>query len=118
MVVGDLKDEWYVYALSDPINNAKDVKENLKRYYPEKRAEALLGRYDEPGPALHEGSTTRECFERYGRVLADAQVHLPVRMLARDLLKSGFPMLRYEIRWTPKQGRADKEGAFVASYFL
>ena len=28
-----------------------------------------------------------------------------MRLLARDLLKAGFPVLRYEIRWTPEQVR-------------
>jgi hypothetical protein len=32
-----------------------------------------------------------------GRVLADGQVHLPVRLLARDLAAAGLPVVRYAI---------------------
>jgi len=41
----------------------------------------------------------------FGRIASDMQVHVPVRMFARDLIKSGFPVLRYSIRWTPEQVR-------------
>ena len=37
--------------------------------------------------------------------ISDGQVRLPIRLLARDLHASEFPVLRYEIRWTPEQGR-------------
>ena len=30
---------------------------------------------------------------------------LPVRIFARDMLNARFPVLRYEIRWTPEQNR-------------
>jgi len=34
-------------------------------------------------------------------VLSDGQVHLPTRLLARDLASHGMPVVRYEIHWTP-----------------
>jgi len=43
----------------------------------------------------------------FGEILSDAQVHLPVRILGRDLHEAGFPVLRYEIRWTPEKLRLD-----------
>ena len=48
----------------------------------------------------------KEELERlYGRVLSEGQVHLPVRLFARDMVNAGFPVVRYEIRWTPEQVR-------------
>jgi len=36
---------------------------------------------------------------------AEGQIHIPIRLLHRDLAKNGFPILRYQIRWTPEQRR-------------
>ena len=48
----------------------------------------------------------KEELERlYGRILSEGQVHLPVRLFARDMVNAGFPVVRYEIRWTPEQVR-------------
>ncbi|KAL5476704.1 hypothetical protein ACEPAI_2890 [Sanghuangporus weigelae] len=106
IVVGDLKEEWFLYAIAHPIQTPQDVRDNLLRYYPDKFTNALLAQY----PPLSSNAPQEECFERFGRVLSDGQVHLPVRLLARDLIASGFPVLRYEIRWTPEQVRARTKG--------
>lgn len=37
--------------------------------------------------------------------MKSVKVHLPVRLLHRDLKKHGFPVLRYQIQWTPPQTR-------------
>jgi hypothetical protein len=39
----------------------------------------------------------QEAQRLYGEILSCGQVHLPVRLLARDLQATGFPVLRYEI---------------------
>jgi hypothetical protein len=36
------------------------------------------------------------------QILADGQVHLPVRLLAKDLASHGFPVVRYAIEMVPK----------------
>ena len=95
VVVGDLKEEWYLYAIAHPISSAADVRANLLRYYPEDRTDALLKLYT----PLADDAPQQECFRRFGQVLSDCQVHLPVRLLARDLAAGNFPVLRYEIRW-------------------
>lgn len=111
VAVGDLSEEWYLYAIAHPIGCAADVRHNLLRYYAEETVDALLALYA-PLPA---DAPLEACFARFGTVLSDGQVHLPVRMLARDLLASGFPVLRYEIRWTPEQVRDRTKGPLLIS---
>ncbi|KAF8528531.1 carboxylesterase [Hysterangium stoloniferum] len=99
IVVGDLTEEWYLYSIAHPINSSKDIEENLKRYYPDYIVKTLVKAYGELPPNLS-GDKYAELF---GRILSDGQVHLPVRILHRDLQKHGFPVVRYQIRWTPPQ---------------
>ena len=122
ITVGDLTEEWYVYSLSDPINNQVDTEENLRRYYPDDIVKRFLRSYEKPPTTAGKD----EYIELYGRILSDGQgercnelsilmmssrndtvmlVHLPVRILHNDLHKHGFPVLRYEMRWTPPQVR-------------
>lgn len=110
VVVGDLRDEWYLYAIAHPIATAADIRPNLLRYYAAPLVDAFLACY----PPL-DGATAgpEECARRFGEILSDGQVHLPVRVLARDLGEAGFPVLRYEIRWTPEQVREGTKGALL-----
>jgi len=39
----------------------------------------------------------------FGVIASDGQVHLPIRLLHRDLSRNGFPVLRYQINWAPEQ---------------
>lgn len=73
----------------------------MTRYYPDPIIETLLNHYPKPA----EDASEEELTKLFGVIMSDAQVHLPVRMLTRDLIASGFPVLRYEIRWTPEQVR-------------
>lgn len=107
IIVGDLKEEWYLYAIAHPISSAADVRENLLRYYPVSRTDALLRLYS----PLSDNTSQQECFTRFGQVLSDCQVHLPVRLLARDLIANNYPVLRYEIRWAPEAVRKMTKGA-------
>ena len=34
IVVGDLTEEWYLYAIAYPVSTVDDIKTNLGRYYP------------------------------------------------------------------------------------
>lgn len=114
IVVGELKEEWYLYAIALPINNVADVRNNLLRVYPEKQTDALLALY----PHLGENASQEECFELFGKVFSDGQVYLPVRLLARDLIASEFPVIRYDIRWTPEQIREHTKGTWLAALRL
>lgn len=106
VVVGDLKDEWYLYSIAHPINSESEIRPNLLRYYPEFLVDGFLKLY----PPLDASATQEDFQRRFGEALSDGQVHLPVRILARDLINAGFPILRYEIRWTPEQVRAMTKG--------
>ena len=116
IVLGDLTEEWYLYSIAHPVHVPSDVRDNVRRYYPDGVVEKMLACY----PPLPQGASKEE-MERYmGEVLADGQVHFPVRLLARDLLKADFPVLRYEIRWTPEQVRpyGENRNPFLLSSLL
>ncbi|KAJ7493353.1 Alpha/Beta hydrolase protein [Mycena galericulata] len=90
ILVGDLTEEW----TSGP---------NLERYYPKDMVIKLMQYY----PTLPENATSQASQRLFGEILSDSQVHLPIRILIRDLHEAGFPVLRYEIRWTPEQIRPE-----------
>ncbi|KAI0641364.1 carboxylesterase [Trametes meyenii] len=99
VVVGDLTEEWYIYSLSHPVASVSDIVTNLERYYREDVVHKMLEVY---GKTPTEPEEVKRVF---GQLLAEGQVHLPVRLLARDLVNAGFPVVRYEIAWTPEQVR-------------
>ncbi|KLT38952.1 alpha/beta-hydrolase [Cutaneotrichosporon oleaginosum] len=92
VVLGDVRDEAFFYAQCHPCATPADLLPNVARYYPLPTAAALLAAY----PSLDDTSEAA-CQARLGRVLADGQVHLPVRLLARDLAAAGLPVVRYTI---------------------
>lgn len=108
VVIGDLTEEWYLYSLSHPISNIADIDINLERYYRpdvvKKMLEAYLGE-DYAEKNVLGGKSQEELERLFGQLLAEGQVHLPVRLFARDMLEAGYPLVRYEIRWTPEQLR-------------
>jgi len=101
IVAGDLTAEWFIYSMSHPVKSPKDIGVNLERYYQTDMVEKILRFY----PSLPEDASEQAVQKLFGEVLAEGQVHLPVRILARDLHDAGFPVFRYQIRWTPEQIR-------------
>jgi len=101
VIAGDVIEEWYLYSIAHPINSPADVVPNLLRYYPQSIVTALLQVY----PKLRDDSTPEESQRLFGEILADGQVNIPDRLLARDLRRVDFPVLRYEIHWAPEQLR-------------
>jgi hypothetical protein len=82
---------------------------NLERFYPPDSARSILASY----PRLAETASLAEINRLQGRVstqpirtnqqiLADVQVHLPVRLLATDLAAQQFPVVRYTIETVAK----------------
>jgi phenylacetate-coenzyme A ligase PaaK-like adenylate-forming protein len=47
------------------------------------------------------------------QIISDGQVHLPVRLLARDLVNGGMPVVRYSIEKVTKASRSDGESAIL-----
>lgn len=101
VVVGHVSEEWYLCSISNPINSPADIVPNLLRYYPQSVVDALISMH----PTLPDTATPEESQRLFGDILGDGQVHIPTRLLARDLQLVDFPVLRYEIRWTPEQLR-------------
>jgi len=102
LIVGELKDEWYLYAIANPITDYASVGVNLRRCYPDEIVERMLEHYS---TELRKDTSQEECFRMYGVMFSDGQVHLPIRLLHQDLARNGFPVLRYQINWTPEQCR-------------
>jgi hypothetical protein len=102
IVVGEVLEEWYFYSLAHPINVPADVKTNLERYLPTDIVGKILD-----GEKL-KGLGKEELVKRFGEILSDWQIYLPVRLMKRDM-----PSLvaRYEIRWVPERLR--KEGVWL-----
>jgi hypothetical protein len=101
IITGDLKEEWYLYSIAHPVVSPRDITHNLERYYPIDVVERMRRIYR----TLPEDAHVEDVERLFGEILSDGQVHLPVRLLVRDLHNAGFPVLRYEIRWTPEQLR-------------
>ncbi|KAH7910466.1 Alpha/Beta hydrolase protein [Hygrophoropsis aurantiaca] len=104
IAIGDLKEEWYLYAIAHPIYGPKDIFPNILRYYPEPIVERLVLMYDKY-KTIPDSASAEVSARLIGEILSDGQVHLPVRMFMRDFQNAGFPVFRYEIRWTPEQIR-------------
>ncbi|KAG2363174.1 Alpha/Beta hydrolase protein [Suillus spraguei] len=84
-----------------PVQGPQDVFPNVLRYFPLSVVEKLVNMYR----TLPSTATVEESMRLMGDILSDGQVHIPVRMFARDFQQAGFPILRYVIRWTPEQLR-------------
>lgn len=101
ILVGDLTEEWYLYAIAHPVKNMDDVERNVERYYPVDVVKKLMPLYR----TLPDDASEDDAKRLLGDITGDGQVHLPIRLLARDLVAADFPVVRYEIRWTPEQVR-------------
>jgi hypothetical protein len=112
VVIGDLSEEWYLYSIAHPIKQKQDIQENLKRYYPADIVQGMIELYGSPP----DDAEAEEFVKLFGVILSAAQVHLPVRLLHRDLLQEGYPVLRYTIEWTPEQARPNGKGTQIVWY--
>ncbi|GFZ43710.1 hypothetical protein JCM24511_01430 [Saitozyma sp. JCM 24511] len=95
VIMGDVRDEDYFYSIVHPCQSAADVLPNLERYYTAEASRALRSAY----PDLPADASPAECDRLQGRILSDGQVHLPVRLLAKDLVGGGMPVVRYAIEY-------------------
>ncbi|KAI6149684.1 Alpha/Beta hydrolase protein [Pisolithus tinctorius] len=101
IAIGHLSEEWYLYSIAHPVNGPEDVLPNILRYYPRPVVEKLMPMYR----SLPASASAEEAQRLMGDILSDGQVHLPVRLFARDFQRAGFPVFRYQIHWTPEQVR-------------
>lgn len=112
IAIGDLSEEWYLYAIAHPVHAPRDVFPNILRYYPYPITQGLVQKYK----TLSEGASVEEAERLMGEILSDGQVHVPVRMFVRDFYKADFPVMRYEIRWTPEQVRPKGETGTLGEF--
>jgi hypothetical protein len=104
IITGDLMEEWYLYSIAHPISAPGDILSNLNRYFPDQVSRKLL---EKMTGSQNEKDTEKDvdAVKLFGEVLSVGQVYLPGRILVRDLMASGFPVVRYNIRWTPEEIR-------------
>jgi hypothetical protein len=99
IVVGEVSDEWYNYSFSHPIHYSPfEIGEILERYFPVRVANNIIKYFGEAKKRI-DGTMLLSKF------LAAGIVHLPIRLLHKDLLAAGFPVMRYRIEWIPEQLR-------------
>ncbi|WWC90315.1 uncharacterized protein L201_005248 [Kwoniella dendrophila CBS 6074] len=98
ILVGDVRDEDFFYAGVHACKTKADLVPNIARYYPYEQSQQFLDSYSH----VPDDASPSELNLLLGRILADGQVHLPVRMLAGDLAKYDFPVIRYAIESVPE----------------
>ncbi|KAK4689641.1 hypothetical protein P7C73_g460, partial [Tremellales sp. Uapishka_1] len=99
VIMGDVRDEDFFYSYVHPCQGPSDILPNLERYYPAEQSKRLLAAY----PALAVDASPAECDRLQGRILADGQVHLPARLLAKDLVAGGMPVVRYAVEFVAEK---------------
>ena len=112
VVIGDLTEEWYLYSIAHPIAGPQDIQPNLERYFPTDVARNLIKEFRPPS------ADPKDAVKLFGEILSCGQVHLPVRIFAKDMAASGFPVLRYEIRWAPEQNRSEGKVTILRKIFF
>ncbi|WVF67724.1 hypothetical protein IAT40_002483 [Kwoniella sp. CBS 6097] len=98
IIVGDVRDEDHFYKGVHFSKTQADLVPNIARYYPSDQSERFLASY---GPIAAD-ATVDEINNLLGRILADGQVHLPVRLLAKELALADFPVVRYAVELVAK----------------
>ncbi|KAF9454428.1 carboxylesterase [Macrolepiota fuliginosa MF-IS2] len=98
LVIGNLTEEWYLYSIAHPVSSPRDILPNLNRYFPDDISGKLLKRLW----TLGDDPSEEETVKSFGEVLSAGQVYLPVVVFIRDMMTSGFPVVRYQIQWTPE----------------
>ncbi|KJA19623.1 hypothetical protein HYPSUDRAFT_44186 [Hypholoma sublateritium FD-334 SS-4] len=101
VVIGDLTEEWYLYSIAHPIKGPQDILPNMERYYPKQVAQRMIAAF----PQLPDDAGSKESARLYGEIMSLGQVHLPVRLFSQEMISHGFPVLRYQIGWSPEQHR-------------
>ncbi|ODN92138.1 hypothetical protein L198_05811 [Cryptococcus wingfieldii CBS 7118] len=115
IVAGDVRDEDSFYRGVHPSKVYDELVPNIARYYPYEQSQRFLDSY----PPIPRDSTPQQLDDRLGRVLADGQVHLPVRLLTKDLTAHSFPAVRYAIEFVPvSQGPKVSHGTDLAVHHL
>lgn len=100
LCIGEVKDEWVVYAHTHQTPDIPSMKVYLKSMYPipDSGIDELIKRYK-----VAETCTDSDSFQKMlGHILADLQVRLPTRLLAQAMSPE-IPVIRYQIQWAPEK---------------
>ncbi|WVR09286.1 hypothetical protein IAU60_006351 [Kwoniella sp. DSM 27419] len=90
----------YFYKGVHLSSHPSELVPNIARYYPWDQSVKFLEAYVGP-EGVPDDATPDQLNALLGRILADGQVHLPVRLLAKELAKEGLPVIRYAVEYVP-----------------
>lgn len=96
VIVGEVLHEEVFYANAHATPTPADIVPNLHRYFGTRLTQEFYDLYDSFAPLAHDADR-KLAQRRFGTIMANAQVYVPVRLLAADLIKQGFPVVRYSI---------------------
>jgi hypothetical protein len=99
IVVGEVKAEGHDYSVSHPLSSPSEVEPTLRRYFPDRIANKLIKGFQ----GTKNGEEARVLLG--DSLLPAGLVHIPIRLLHKDLSAAGFPVIRYRIEWVPEQVR-------------
>ncbi|GAO52290.1 alpha/beta-hydrolase [Saitoella complicata NRRL Y-17804] len=100
IMIGEVENEESVYAAINPPKSFSDFLAELANYYGPEVAKKLTTAY----PPLPADASPEDCSTRFGKIVSDVQVRIPIRMLVNDLVNGGVDrtsILRYRISFRP-----------------
>lgn len=119
VVVGEVLHEEVFYATTHATPTPADIAPNLHRYFGTRLAAEFVDLYDSFAP-LQPDAERRLAQRRFGTIMANAQVYVPARLLAADLITQHFPVVRYSIecvaRAVSKRGVVTHSGDTVLQH--
>ncbi|EKD05160.1 hypothetical protein A1Q2_00546 [Trichosporon asahii var. asahii CBS 8904] len=101
VVVGEVLQEEVFYATTHATPTPADIAPNLHRYFSTRLSSEFVDLYDSFAP-LAADADRKFAQRRFGTIMANAQVYVPARLLAADLIKQNFPVVRYSIECVAK----------------
>ncbi len=96
IIIGEVINEYSIYANTNPPKTSIDFKNQLHNYYPSKLVKSLLEIYPPlPDKNLEKSNPEKykqELKELFGIIVSDMQVYVSSRLLVTGLYKGGVPL--------------------------
>lgn len=105
IVLGEVQDEALLYKLVNPPSTYSDLMTQIQNYYPKHVVDKLLTLNDVYDiPDKDEQGQEERYKDVFSKIVADMQVHVPVRGMTKGFLMAEKPpeIMRYRIAWRAK----------------